>query len=337
MVFNPLRFFLDYFSQAPPMRCDEKFSIFEVLLNKTRILVLLLVTTLVVSAQRGYRFEYGVMTGASNYLGEIGGKDKPARKFVNDVKLLKTRWNESVYLRIKLTNALAWKLSANYLRIEGDDKLTTYAPRRYRNLSFRNDIYSFESSLNYYLYTSAKPTGIYRKTNTFITVYALAGIGVFYHNPKTLYQGQWVALQPLKTENVAYSRVAMCVPLGVGAFVTLYERRRAHRIGIEICWRYTNTDYLDDVSGSYVNPSTLSSKDAAKLSNRNPELTQQPEGYAQNYGWWDDGKGNNLNQAPRGNPKDKDSYFSVNITYGMAMKYQYRNSKFRRKVRKILI
>lgn len=337
MIFRPLLFYRGLTSRSFSAIHYEKFSIFEVLLRKTPILALLLLLSFALNAQRGYRFEYGVMTGVSNYLGEIGGKDKPARKFINDVKLQKSRWNESLYMRIKLTNTMSWKISGNYLRIEGDDKLTTYAPRRYRNLSFRNDVFSFESTLNYYLYSSSKPTGIYRKANTFITVYALAGIGGFYHNPKTLYQGQWVALQPLKTENVAYSRVAMCVPLGVGAFVTLYERRRAHRIGIEICWRYTNTDYLDDVSGAYVNPATLSSKDAAKLSNRNPEITQQPEGYSQNYGWWDDGKGNNLNQAPRGNSKDKDSYFSVNITYGMAMKYHYRNSKIRRKVRKILI
>jgi len=313
------------------------FLIFEVLLKKTQILAFILLFAAVLPAQRGYRFEYGVMTGVSNYLGEIGGKDKPARKFISDVKLRKTRWNETGYIRVKITNKMSWRTSLNYLRIEGDDKLTTYAPRRYRNLSFRNDIFSLESTINYYLYSSSKPTGIYRKANTFVTVYAVAGMGAFYHNPKTFYQGQWVALQPLKTENVAYSRVAMCVPLGLGAFVTLYERRRAHRIGIEVTWRYTNTDYLDDVSTIYVNPATLSSKDAAKLSNRNPELTVQPEGYEQNYGWWDDGSGNNKNMAPRGNQKDKDSYFSVNITYGVAMKYHYRNTKLRRKIRRILI
>src|SRR5687768_18195436 len=63
-------------------------------------------------------------------------------------------------------------------------------------------------------------------------------------------------------------------------YTTLFrsnKRRRAHRIGLEINWRYTNTDYLDDVSTVYKNPAELPSTTSAALSNRNPELTKQPE------------------------------------------------------------
>jgi hypothetical protein len=66
------------------------------------------------------------------------------------------------------------------------------------------------------------------------------------------------------------------------------------------------------------------------LSNRNPELAKQPEGFSQNYGWIDDGNGGNLNQAPRGNPNNKDSYISVNISYGIAIKSIFMKSRGRR-------
>jgi hypothetical protein len=137
----------------------------------------------------------------------------------------------------------------------------------------------------------------------------------------------------LKTEGQKepYSLWGYCIPFGGGFFVTINQRRRAHRIGFEFSWRYTNTDYLDDISDRYASPLELSSKDAVALSNRNTEVTRQPEGYAQNYGWWDDGSGNNRNLAPRGDKSKNDSYLSFNVTYGVALK----TKSYRRKSRRI--
>ena len=54
---------------------------------------------------------------------------------------------------------------------------------------------------------------------------------------------------------VKMASASTCLPLGAGFYVTLNKRRRSHRIGIEINWRYTNTDYLDDISlGRQQNP-----------------------------------------------------------------------------------
>lgn len=279
-------------------------------------------------AQNGYKFEYGVATGVSNYLGEIGGKEKGARPFIVDLKLVKTRWNETMYIRYKFHPVLSAKVSLNYLRIEGADALSTNIGRRYRNLSFRNDIYDIETTVNWLFYSSVNPAGIYRRARTYLTAYMFTGAGVFYHNPKALYQGSYVPLQPLQTEGVKYSKVGICIPLGIGMYVSINKsRKRTHRIGIEVNWRYTNTDYLDDISTVYKNPSELSSATSIALSNRNPELTNQPPGVSGNFGWIDDGKGNNINKAPRGNPNNKDSYISVNISYGIALKSRYTRSK----------
>lgn len=281
-----------------------------------------------VMAQNGYKLEYGIGTGVSNYLGEIGGKDKGARPFIVDLKLVKTNFNQTIYLRYKFHPVLSAKLSANFLRIGGEDRLSTNIGRRYRNLSFRNDIYDIEGTINWLFYSSVKPVGIYRKARTYLTAYMFTGVGVFHHNPKTLYQGSFIPLQPIQTEGVKYSKWGYCIPLGIGMYVSINKtRKRTHRIGIEINWRYTNTDYLDDISTVYKNPSELSSSTAIALSNRNTELTNQPAGVSGNFGWIDDGKGNNINKAPRGNPNNKDSYISLNVTYGIALKSKYTRSK----------
>jgi hypothetical protein len=282
-------------------------------------------------AQKGYKLEFGIMTGVSNYLGEIGGREKEARPFVMDLKMAKTRWNETVYMRYKFHPVLAVKVALNYLRIEGADNLSTNPARRYRNLSFRNDIYDFETTLNWLFFNTTKPTGVYTRTNIYLTAYLFAGLGAFHHNPKTFYQGSWVALQPVKTEGVTYSKFGYCVPIGAGFYVTLNKRRRSHRIGIEINWRYTNTDYLDDISTVYKNPAELPSSTAVALSNRNTEITKQPPRFEENYGWHGTDINNEpVNKAPRGNPNNKDSYISVNISYGIAIKSRFTKSKGRR-------
>ena len=302
--------------------------------NKHFILVIafLLISLSFLKAQKGYKMEFGIATGISNYLGEIGGREKKGRPWILDLKLAKTRWNETVYMRYKFHPMLAVRVALNYLRIEGEDKLSINPGRKYRNLSFRNDIYDLETTLNWLIFDSKQPVGLYARTSVYFTAYVFAGAGVFHHNPMTLYQGSWVALQPYKTEGVTYSRWGFCVPVGLGFYVTLNKRRRAHRIGLEINWRYTNTDYLDDISTVYKSPADLPSATSVALSNRNPEVAKQPVGFEQNYGWQGtqaDGI-TPINKAPRGNPNNKDSYISLNVSYGIAIKSRFIRSKGRR-------
>lgn len=280
-------------------------------------------------AQKGYKFEYGIMTGISNYLGEIGGRQKAARPFIADLKLAKTRWNESVFFKYKFHPMFAARVALNYLRIEGDDKLSSNPGRRYRNLNFRNDMYDVESTVQWLVFNTNKPTGIYTRSSIYLSAYIFTGVGVYYSNPTTVYQGSRVNLRPLKTEGTAYSAYGVCIPVGAGFYVTVNRRLRAHRFGIEFNWRYTGNDHLDDISSaSWANPANLTSATAIALNNRNPELGQkQPKGASANYGFHDDGNGNNLNKAPRGNPKNKDSYLSLNLSYSIVLKNRYSKSR----------
>jgi hypothetical protein len=299
-----------------------------------RTAAMLLLFSPVVLAQRGYNWEYGIGTGVSNYLGDIGGREGAAKGFISDMQMPKTRWNAMAYAKYRFDPLFAVRVAYNYLRIEGDDKLTINEGRKYRNLSFSNDIHDLEATLHWLFFSSNKPMGVYSRSNVFFTGYLFAGIGGFMHNPKTEYNGSKVALQPLQTEGVSYSKFGYCLPFGAGFYVTINKRRRSHRIGLEVNWRYTNTDYLDDVSATWKNPSELSSNMSADLANRNDEVTDQPAGFDKNYGWQGtDKNGDPVNMAPRGDPDDKDSYISVNVTYGIAIKKgrgRYSKSKGRR-------
>src|SRR5690606_11507381 len=72
-----------------------------------------------------------------------------------------------------------------------------------------------------------------------------------------------------------YSSMAVSIPVGVGIKYSLNER---FNIGFEVLHRFTNTDYLDDVSKTYVDPSVFpanadgSPSTALLLSDRSVEL-----------------------------------------------------------------
>ena len=288
---------------------------------------------LLLKAQSPYYSDMGLLLGVSNYLGDIGGLQKAAQPFLYDLKLAKTKWATGFYFKTlvakskdkqgRRTNAysqgvqsLWFRTNFQYLRIEGDDKLSTNPGRMYRNLNFRNDIYSLETVFDYYFYTSKKFGS--NQLSCIFSPYLFSGMGLYYHNPKAYYKDAYIDLQPLKTEGVAYSNAGLSIPLGIGLqFIFKPTRSKAtHKLGIEFNWRYTFTDYLDDISSKWINPQNQWSATSIALSNRTPELGDGVDpGFAKNYGWQDDGMGNNVNKAPRGDPNDKDSYLTLNLTY----------------------
>lgn len=326
-----------------------------VLKTKIKIVVsiaVIVMLSLSLNAQKRYRFEYGVGLGLSNYLGDIGGYSGNARAFVLDTRLEKTRWNPTAYVRYKFHPRLAVKGALNYVRIMGDDALSSNPGRHYRNLSFRNDIFDLEGTLQLLIIDKNKPMGIFRKfTNLYFAGYGFVGGGVYYSNPQTRIElpsengERWVYLRRYRTEgqDQMYPLFNVCVPMGIGCTFTISRRLRAHRIGVEVNWRWTPSDYLDDVSGKGDNhgwlnsgPGSIYTKDQIALNNRNPELSteMQPAGMPNNYGWHDnnkDGKNDNNNEyTRRGNYKDNDSFFTVTVTYGVVYKAHYTKSRGRR-------
>jgi hypothetical protein len=288
--------------------------------------------------QAQYLWDYGFAVGAANYLGDIGGKEQTRRDFVVDMKMAKTRWNLAGFVRYKVHPKFSAKLELNYLRIAGDDKLTTNLARNARNLNFRNDMFDLLLTGQFMFYENNDLGSSYRFKLGFRS-YIFAGIGGFYSNPKANYNGTWVKLRPLQTEGVNYKAVGFCIPAGVGFNFTY---RKKYRFGFELNWRTTFTDYLDDVSRGWGDPSQMDAMGAA-LSNRTDELNPNdyPDDYFLNYGY--DPVNNPGNK--RGDPTHKDSYLTMNVSYSYVLRgkssfYRSRYGSFfqkkgRRKIRKI--
>lgn len=273
-------------------------------------------------------WDYGLNVGVSNYLGDIGGKDLPRRNFIADLKLAKTRWNVGAFARYKWRPKISLKLAFDYLRIEGDDKLSSNLGRHYRNLNFKNDILDLGLTGEVFFYENNDLGNTYRYKNGF-RAYVFGGVGVYYSNPMAISGGQYVALRPLKTEGVAYSPFGVNIPFGLGFYFTINKK---HRIGYELNYRWTFSDYLDDISGNYpANPGPLSMR-TQELSAS--ELAANPGVVS----YFKPG-------AKRGDPTHKDGYMTMNVSYSYVIRgrssfYRGRYGSFfgrkaKRRVRKI--
>lgn len=293
-----------------------------------KLLLFSLLVTSLASAQ--YRWDYGFALGASNYLGDMGGKEKTRRDFVADMKLAETRWDVGGFVRYKFHQKFALKAQLDYLRIAGNDALSSNIPRHTRNLNFWNDIFELTVTPQVTIYENNDLGSSYRFRLGF-KAYAFAGVGVFHHNPKTIYKDDVYKLAPFKTEGVKYSLWQMNVPVGTGFYFTM---KKKHRIGFEYMWRICFTDYLDDVSGKYVGGLTGT---AAALANRTGELPASAAP-ADVFAYFKPGN-------KRGDASHKDTYMSVMLNYSYVVRgrssfYRSRYGSFffkktRRKVRKI--
>jgi hypothetical protein len=273
------------------------------------VFTLLLILALTTVSKAQWLWDYGVSVGVSNYLGDIGGKEKTRRDFVADMKMAKTRWNVGGFARYKVHQKFSVKMALDYLRIEGDDKLSSNPGRNGRNLNFKNDMFDLAVTGQVFFFEDNDLGNTYRYKNGF-RAYFFAGLGAYYSNPKTLDGG--VKLRTLQTEGVAYSPVGINIPAGIGFYFTIHKK---HRIGYEINYRTTFTDYLDDISGVYVDPSTQS-PEAAALANRTDELKGLDPEFVKNFGF-----DNNLGIGQkRGDKTNKDGYMTMSLSYSYVLR-----------------
>jgi hypothetical protein len=196
-----------------------------------------------------------------------------------------------------------------------------------RNLNFFSDIYEFSlhgefnllpNDLNSY---SARP---------FIP-YVFLGIGIFNFNPKTTYNNNTVELQPVATEGQGsttyndfkpYNLTSICIPIGLG-----FRQKIADDffLGIEGGFRFTRTNYLDDVGGVYGSRSVISGatgRTGLHLSDRSWELAPSLDPM---------NNPNPLSEAYLFNENDKrsvketfknDMYFMVGITLSYTLRFR---------------
>lgn len=298
-----------------------------------KVYLILFISLFSMVAKAQWLWDYGVAIGASNYLGDIGGKEKTRRDFVSDMKLSQTRWNTGAFVRYKWRPKFSLKLAFDYIRIEGDDKLSSNPGRKFRNFNFRNDIFDLGFTGELFFFEDNDLGNTYRYRNGF-RAYLFGGVGGFYSNPKSLYQGQWVALQPYETEGVAYKKILLNIPMGIGFYFTF---DKTHRLGFEMAYKKTFTDYLDDISGNY--PEKPADAYTQGLILRTTELdaaTLESGGGAPYSHTWG---------QKRGDKSHKDAYVTMSISYAYVIRgkssfYRARSNGFfgrgkKRKMRKI--
>ncbi len=248
---------------------------------KKILFILALALSFNVDAQ--YQYDYGIKIGAANYLGDVGGFDQPRRDFVVDMHLGQTRYAVGGYGRYKFSKRFAVAINLDYMMIQDADENSTWGPRRARNLNFRNRMFELGARLELTLWydNDVGNRGYY---NPDYKLYAFGGVAGFYHNPQArlvydvldsnYYQsasietsgmtnGQyvdnnWYDLKPLQTEGVRYSNIGLAIPVGLGMYFTF---NKSWRIGWEISWRTAFTDYLDDVSTEYYQPTPQNPED----------------------------------------------------------------------------
>jgi opacity protein-like surface antigen len=257
--------------------------------------------------------EFGLSLGASNAYTDLGGANDIGRPLFWDFELKATRPVLGAMYRYTINPYVSVRGNFYWARLSGDDKFisdpgsptsTHQWFRHYRNLNFKTNIFELSAmaEVNFMRFE----VGRYRYR---FTPYATAGIGLFYFNPKSK---DGTKLRPLGTEGQnssayptrePYSLIQPAIPFGLGI---KYNIDQQWTIGFEYVHRLTFTDYLDDVSKTYVEPEHLSDKGAA-LARRSDEI--------------DPGGEYSHVTAPgqqRGDPTDYDSYVFagvVTITY----------------------
>jgi len=279
--------------------------------------------------------ELGFSAGTSNFMGDLGKKDPAGKTYFSDISASLFRPAFGVFYRHGFNKFVAVKASATYGRLTGDDRIANYKEvqdndwfRNYRNLNFRSPVFELGVTAEIHILPYAAGSTKWR-----ITPYLMAGVGFFFFDPKTDYNGETVRLRSIGTEGQGmpgygnkYSLIQPAIPVGFGL---KYNLTREITLAFEFGHRYTFTDYIDDVSTVYPDKADIDAfyggsraRMVYELSRRSPE--NDPEN---RYGRITE-KG-----QQRGNPGGKDSYIftTASISYVIGKAYNKEHNPFGRK------
>lgn len=249
-------------------------------------------------------FSVGLSLSALNYFGDLAPKSHIA-----STKLRFTRPGFGLTGMYRVGPQSSFRGSFMWGRLRADDSqsdiLGDNSKYRYmRNLHFRNDIKELSLEFVFDLKTHQR-TFVSRPE---LVPFLFAGVAVFHHNPKAkvpaldayhypigeaqpiqendqryagVSPGEWIALRPLGTEGQyvegsgvdPYSNWQIAVPFGAGV---RYRISRYLDLSFEIGYRQTFTDYLDDVSGIYLDPETFGTGGEANLSRLMADRSKEP-------------------------------------------------------------
>jgi hypothetical protein len=298
---------------------------------KRTILVILVVTELLlphfIKAQYFYAnekyyynpftAEAGISFGIMNAFTDLGGNKGIGKSFIKDLNFKTSQLCGGGYIAVNYKDAITLKLEAAFGKVTAYDsilknvKASTFG-RYERNLSFQTKIADFM--------LAAEIHPLFFKTDwgnnepPKISPYAVFGIGFYSFNPQAKFNGRWIDLQPLRTEgqgfteypdNKVYKLKQINIPIGIGV---RFEISPVFNTRIELIHRILKTDYLDDVSTKYIDPSLFSAHLPAGLAALSKQLYDRRGELSPNVP-------SAINNE-RGDSKDNDAYFSLQIKVG---------------------
>lgn len=212
------------------------------------------------------KFEIGFALSTMQYEGEIGGRFP---YIYNDLHnpTSRARLAGGINIGYHLTDFMSFRASLNVGSVQAADRLLKPDPdpavvyKLTRNLSFRSSI--IEAGVVTEIYPLPVIFKRWGQNLGRFNPYIIAGFNVFRFKPRSIYIDKtgalsWVDLKPLRTEGQGmpianapkeYSLTSTSIPIGIGVRFNVNEN-----ISLALEWanRTTSTDYLDDVSGRYI-------------------------------------------------------------------------------------
>ena len=239
-------------------------------------------------------FHLNIYAGSSNYQGDLQDKGYT----FNQAHLA-----GGIGLSYDIATHFSIRTGVTMAKVSANDK---FGRNKSRNLNFASNITEANVGLEYYITAPIEKHSL--------TPYLFAGIALYHFNPYTFDStGQKYFLQPLSTEGEGfiagrsnYKLTQFAIPFGAGVKLSLSDNVN---VGLEFGFRKLFTDYLDDVSTTYVDKNALLTSRGAKaveLAYRGDEL-----------------KNGNM-QYPaagrkRGEPGKNDAYYFTMLTFSFRL------------------
>lgn len=241
--------------------------------------------------------EIGLFGGISTYNGDLTP---------NSFSFQQSHPAFGIFIRKGVYKGFSLRLGASFGRLSGADSLSSDTSVKARNLSFRSNITDVHLLVEYN-FLDYKTTGF--------TPYVFVGISVFHFDPYAMdTSGLRVYLPPLSTEGEGlpeypdrkpYNLTQISIPFGAGV---KYALSPVVNVGLEFRINKTFTDYIDDISTTYVDKNTL-------LAERGPtavEYAYRGDEFSAAHG-----TGTSTYPAegmPRGSAAHKDWYYFTGLT-----------------------
>lgn len=185
--------------------------------------------------------EFGFTAGAAHYFGDLNTR----------AGLKRPKPALGIFYRKQFGNYIGLRLGAHFAQLGYSDQYSSNTYQQTRNLSFNTNIWevAVQGDFNFFKYVPGSVDHLF-------TPYVTLGLGFFSYDPYAYLNGDKVFLRPLGTEgqNVGYlgrkpyGTISYCVPFGAGVKYSISPKTN---FSFELAYRFTGTDYLDDVSTTY--------------------------------------------------------------------------------------